>query len=104
MRTGSHKESRQIMTVKIWYNSYDSNDYAIYPLTAMLWTLILQCVFSNLTDSLLIVFLQYSKELSASGIEAFDARLLIPTLTDFFKKHPLINPKIFLGDAAFGFG
>ena len=30
-----------------------------------------------------------------------DARLLIPTLVDFFKKHPLINPKSFLGDAAF---
>lgn len=30
-----------------------------------------------------------------------DSRLLIPTLTDFFKKHPLINPKTFLGDAAF---
>lgn len=30
-----------------------------------------------------------------------DARLLIPTLTDFFKKHPLINPKYFLGDSAF---
>jgi len=30
-----------------------------------------------------------------------DARLLIPTLTDFFNAHPLINPKTFLGDAAF---
>ena len=30
-----------------------------------------------------------------------DARLLIPTLADFFKSHPLINPKTFLGDAAF---
>ena len=30
-----------------------------------------------------------------------DARLLIPTLNDFFAKHPLINPKTFLGDAAF---
>ncbi len=30
-----------------------------------------------------------------------DARLLIPTLKDFFSKHPLINPKVFLGDAAF---
>jgi hypothetical protein len=30
-----------------------------------------------------------------------DARLLIPTLSDFFKAHPLINPKTFLGDAAF---
>lgn len=30
-----------------------------------------------------------------------DARLLIPTLVDFFKAHPLINPTTFLGDAAF---
>ena len=30
-----------------------------------------------------------------------DAKLLIPTLKDFFTKHPLINPKTFLGDAAF---
>lgn len=30
-----------------------------------------------------------------------DARLLIPTLQDFFRAHPLISPKIFLGDAAF---
>ena len=30
-----------------------------------------------------------------------DARLLIPTLKDFFYAHPLINPRIFLGDAAF---
>ncbi len=30
-----------------------------------------------------------------------DARLLIPTLMDFFKAHPLFNPKTFLGDSAF---
>ena len=30
-----------------------------------------------------------------------DSRLLIPTLKDFFQKHPLINPGTFLGDAAF---
>lgn len=32
---------------------------------------------------------------------AHDAKLLIPTLKDFFAKHPLIFPKTFLGDAAF---
>ncbi len=32
---------------------------------------------------------------------AHDSKLLIPTLKDFFRKHPLINPKAFLGDAAF---
>lgn len=30
-----------------------------------------------------------------------DSKLLIPTLKDFFAKHPLISPKTFLGDAAF---
>jgi hypothetical protein len=30
-----------------------------------------------------------------------DSKLLIPTLKDFFLKHPLLNPKTFLGDAAF---
>ena len=30
-----------------------------------------------------------------------DAKALIPVLKDFFDKHPLINPKIFLGDSAF---
>jgi len=30
-----------------------------------------------------------------------DARLLVPTLKDFFDAHPLINPKAFIGDAAF---
>lgn len=30
-----------------------------------------------------------------------DSKALIPVLRDFFRKHPLINPKTFLGDAAF---
>ena len=30
-----------------------------------------------------------------------DSKALIPVLKDFFQKHPLINPKAFLGDAAF---
>jgi hypothetical protein len=32
---------------------------------------------------------------------AHDTKLVIPTLQDFFTAHPLINPKTFLGDAAF---
>jgi hypothetical protein len=32
---------------------------------------------------------------------AHDTKLVIPTLQDFFEAHPLINPKTFLGDAAF---
>lgn len=31
----------------------------------------------------------------------YDTKLVIPTLKDFFKTHPLINPKTFLGDSAF---
>lgn len=30
-----------------------------------------------------------------------DSKALLPVLTDFFNKHPLIKPSIFLGDAAF---
>lgn len=30
-----------------------------------------------------------------------DSRLLIPTLKDFFEKHPSIEPEVFLGDASF---
>ena len=30
-----------------------------------------------------------------------DSKALVPALKDFFRKHPLINPKTFLGDAAF---
>jgi len=30
-----------------------------------------------------------------------DSKALIPVLQDFFAKHPLINPKIFLSDSAF---
>ena len=30
-----------------------------------------------------------------------DSKALVPTLKDFFRRHPLINPKTFLGDAAF---
>ena len=32
---------------------------------------------------------------------AHDTKLVIPTLQDFFKAHPLFNPKTFLGDSAF---
>ena len=30
-----------------------------------------------------------------------DAKAVIPVLKDFFKRHPLINPDVFIGDAAF---
>ena len=90
-----------------------------YPLQAFLWALIIQRIFSIPTDQLLLTFLAYSKPLrefcgfskvpdaltahteitvdkkSDSPDEdksVHDARLLIPTLKDFFVKHPLINP------------
>lgn len=164
-----------------------------YPLIAMLWALLLQRIFSIPTDSLLIIFLKYSKELrdfcgfdkvpDASKFTRFkqdfildlylcsiillillnryankliklklhfcyvykfgmvtnglcivrnisffnkdflnahpdiiidkksdspdedkslhDAKAVIPVLKDFFEKHPLIKPDIFIGDAAF---
>ena len=180
-----------------------------YPLNAMLWALIIQRLFSIPTDSLLLIFLHYSRHLrefcgftkvpdaskitrfkqdfiedlqsvfdnlvditepicqdidgklasmllfDTSGIEAYvnghfcyaykfgimtnglgivrsidfynkdyldshpdiivekkskspdedkalaDSKALIPTLKDFKERHPLIHPKIFLGDAAF---
>ena len=41
-------------------------------------------------------------QISGSAISSHkNIQLLIPTLRDFFSKHPLINPKTFLGDAAF---
>lgn len=30
-----------------------------------------------------------------------DSKALLPVLKEFFKKHPFIHPKTFLGDAAF---
>lgn len=33
-----------------------------------------------------------------------DTKAVIPVLKDFFKKHPLINPNVFIGDAAFDSG
>jgi len=34
----------------------------------------------------------------------YDSKALIPVLNDFFKKHPLIHPDVFMGDAAFDSG
>jgi hypothetical protein len=71
-------------------------------------------IFSGFTIILLLTFLAYSKHLRQfCGFDkvpddspdedksVHDLKLLIPTLKDFFDKHPLINPKTFLGDAAF---
>lgn len=41
------------------------------------------------------------KQLSLADIFEENKPQFLSLLTDFFKKHPLINPKTFLGDAAF---
>ena len=51
-----------------------------------------------------LIRISLSKKKSDSPDEdkcVHDSKLLIPTLKDFFSKHPLINPKTFLADAAF---
>jgi len=45
--------------------------------------------------------LEKKSDSPAEDKSVHDARLLIPTLQDFFKAHPLIDPHMFLGDAAF---
>ena len=47
------------------------------------------------------IILQKKSDSPDEDKSVHDARLLIPTLKDFFAAHPLINPKFFLGDAAF---
>ena len=79
-----------------------------YPLYAFLWVLIIQRIFSIPTDQLLLAFLSYSKPLRnfcsftkvPDASKILDSKLLIPTLKDFFSKHPLINPKTFLDNTA----
>ena len=71
--------------------------HLLYPI---LEALLLQLIFSLPTTSLLIVFLKKSGSPDEDKSLA-DSKALIPVLIDFFQKHPLINLKIFLGDAAF---
>ena len=72
--------------------------------------MIIQRLFSIPTDSLLLIFLHYSKHLRefCGFTKVLDedkalanSKALIPTLKDFKERHPLIHPKIFLGVAAF---
>lgn len=81
--------------------------HQLYP---MLKAFLIQRIFSITTDMLLIVFLKYSQELrNFCGFDVVpdkdkslaDSKALLPVLIDFFQKHPLMNPKTFLGDAAF---
>ncbi len=161
----NHIDLDEIIPASFRKHFYASTDRSRkYPLNAFLWALIIQRLFSIPTDSLLLVFLHYSRHLrefcgfdkvpDASKVTRFkldflddiqlvfhklvdltepicqkidsakahdfddnydpykaaspdedksvhDARLLIPTLQDFFRAHPLTSPKTFLGDAAF---
>ena len=86
------------------------------------WTLVRLIFFMSACDRLnsavfqICPFIVYNKNFMASHPDivvekksdspdedkcVHDSKLLIPTLKDFFSKHPLINPKTFLGDAAF---
>ena len=47
------------------------------------------------------ILVQKKSDSSDEDKSVHDTRLLIPTLKAFFRKHSLINPKIFLEDAAF---
>ena len=122
----NHIDLDEIVPISFRHHYYASTGRnRKYPLNAMLWTLIIQRLFSIPTDSLLLVFLHYSRHLrefcgftkvpnshpeilvekkSKSPDEdksLADSKALLPTLKDFKTKHPNINPNIFLGDTAF---
>ena len=73
-----------------------------YPLTAMLWALIIQCLFSIPTDSLLPVFLHYSRHLrefcgftkvpDASKITRFKQDFLLDLQSVFDKLVDITEP------------
>lgn len=59
-----HLDINEFISVSFYNHYYASTGRPRkYPLSAMLWALILQRIFSIPTDSLLIIFLKYSKEL-----------------------------------------
>ena len=60
----NHIDLGQIIPVSFYNHYYSSvGRNRKYPLTAMLWALIIQRIFSIPTDSLLLVFLNYSRHL-----------------------------------------
>ena len=64
----------------------------------------LQLVFDNLKDFMAShpdIVVKKKSDSPDEDKSVHDSKLLIPTLMDFFSKHPLINPKTFLGDASF---
>ena len=60
----NHIDLDEIIPVS-FYNHYytTTGENRKYPLTAMLWTLIIQRLFSIPTDPLLLVFLHYSRHI-----------------------------------------
>ena len=60
----NHIDLDSIVPVSFFNHYYSSTGrHRKYSLTAMLWALILQKIFSIPTDSLLLAFLKYSKDL-----------------------------------------
>lgn len=58
-------------------------------------------VGSNYPTYLLYPYTSAKSDSPDEDKSVHDCRLLIPTLKNFFLKHPLINPKTFLSDATF---
>ena len=60
----NHIDLDEIIPVSFYHHYYTSSGRnRKYPLTAMLWALIIQRLFSIPTDSLLLIFLHYSRHL-----------------------------------------
>lgn len=60
----NHIDLDEIIPVSFYHHYYTSTGRnRKYPLTAMLWALIIQRLFSIPTDSLLLIFLHYSRHL-----------------------------------------
>src|SRR5574344_3052514 len=60
----SHIDLDEIIPVSFWKHFYASTGRSRkYPLHAFLWALIIQRIFSIPTDSLLLIFLKYSRHL-----------------------------------------
>lgn len=55
-------------------------------------------------DAHLDIVIDKKSDSPAEDKSLHDAKAVIPVLKDFFNKHPLINPNIFIGDAAFDSG
>ena len=99
----NHIDLDSIIPVSFYNHYYSSvGRNRKYPLTAMLWALIIQRIFSIPTDSLLLVFLNYSRHLrefcgftkvpDASKITRFKQDFLQDLLIMFDKMVDITGP------------